>query len=74
MIQWGIVIVKKDYSQGEVNVVENTQMRLHKMKKNVAIASFYCLVSKIRKRKTVFYVVIRRGKTSGLCCFLRAKR
>ena len=74
MIQWGIVIVKKDYSQGEVNVVENTQMRLHKMKKNVAMASFYCLVGKIRKRKTVFYVVIRREKTSGLCCFLRAKR
>ena len=38
---------KEDYSKGDVNVVEITQIRPQKMKKNVAMASFYCLVSKI---------------------------
>ena len=63
---------KKDYSKGEVNVVEITQIRLQKMKKNVAMASFYCLVSKIWK-KIVFYVVIKREKMAGLCCFFNTK-
>ena len=42
---------KNDYSKTEVNVVETTETRLQKMKKNVAIVSFYCycLVSKILK-------------------------
>ena len=40
--------------------------------KNVAMVSFYCLVSKIWK-KIVFYVIVRRKKTPGLCCFLSAK-
>ena len=52
--------------------VKITEIRLQKVKKNVAMASFYCLVGKIRK-KIVFYVVIRREKTPGLCCFLKAK-
>ena len=37
---------KKDYSKGEVNLVEITQIKLHKMKKSVAIANFHCLVLK----------------------------
>ena len=37
---------KKDYSKGEVNVLEITQIRLQEMKKNVAMASFYYLVGK----------------------------
>ena len=52
--------------------VKITEIRLEKVKKNVAMASFYCLVGKIRK-KIVFYVVIRREKTPSLCCFLSAK-
>ena len=58
---------KKNYSRGEVNVVEITQTRLHKMKRNVAIASSCCLINKIGK-KIVLYVIIRRGKMPGLCC------
>ena len=54
---------KKDSSGGEVNVVEVTQIRLQKMKKNVAMTSFYCLVSKIWK-KIVFFVVIRREENA----------
>ena len=45
----------------EVNVVEINQIFLQKIKKNVAMASFYCLVSKIWG-KIVFYIVIRRKK------------
>ena len=52
--------------------VKITEIRLQIVKKNVAMASFYCLVGKIRK-KIVFYVVIRREKTPDLCCFLSAK-
>ena len=33
---------KKGYSKGEVNMVEITQIKLQKMKKNVVMASFYC--------------------------------
>ena len=52
---------QKYYSKGEVNAVKITQKRLHKMKKNVAMVSFYCLFSKIWK-KLVFYVVVTREK------------
>ena len=38
---------KKDCSKGEINVVEITQIRLEISKKNVAMGSFCCLVSKI---------------------------
>ena len=37
---------KKDCSKGEINVVEITQIRLEISKKNVAMGSFCCLVSK----------------------------
>ena len=40
----------KDYSKDEVNAVKITPMRLQTMKMNVAMASFYCLVSKVWKR------------------------
>ena len=50
-------------------MVEITQIRLQKMKKNVAKARFYCLVNNIWK-KIVFYVFVRKEKTPGLCCFL----
>ena len=43
---------KKDYSKGEVNVVEITQIRLQKMKENVAFANFYCFVSEIWGKKS----------------------
>ena len=52
---------QKNYSKGEVNLVENTKIRLRKMKKNVAMASFYCLVSKIWKKKSI------------LCCNKKGK-
>ena len=38
---------KKDYSKAELNIAEITQTRLQKMKNNVAMANFYCMVSKI---------------------------
>ena len=38
---------KKDYSKGEVNIVEIIQIRLQKMKKNVAMASF-CFVWSVK--------------------------
>ena len=38
---------KKDYSKDELDLAEITQIRLHKMSKNVAMASFHCLVRKI---------------------------
>ena len=41
---------EKDYSKVEAKVLEITQIRLQKMKKNVAMASFYCLVCKIWKK------------------------
>ena len=63
---------KKDYCTGEVNVVELTQIRLQKMKKNVAMASFYCLVSIIWK-KIVFDVVVRREEIAWFVLFLKCK-
>ena len=41
---------EKDYSKVEAKVLEITQIRLQKMKKNVAMANFYCLVCKIWKK------------------------
>ena len=38
---------KKDYSKDELDLAEITQIRLHKMQKNVAMASFHCLGRKI---------------------------
>ena len=46
----GYSYCKKNYSKGGVNVFEITQRRLQNMK-NVAVASFYYLVSKIWKKK-----------------------
>ena len=40
--------------------------------KNVAMENFIVWFVKI-ENKTVFYVVMRREKTFGLCCFLSAK-
>ena len=53
------IYCKKNYSKGEGNVVEITQIRLQEMKKNVAMANFYYLVMKIWKKK--------------MCCFLSTK-
>ena len=57
---------KKDYSNGEVNVVEVTQIRLYKMEKDVAMTSFYCLASRIWK-KVVFYVGVKGEKNNLVC-------
>ena len=59
---------KKDYSEGEI-----TQVRLQKMKKNVAMASFYCLVSKIWKKNSILYCYKNGRKRPDLWCFLSAK-
>ena len=40
---------KKDYIKGEGNVFGITEIRMQKMK-NVSMASFYCVVSKIWKK------------------------
>ena len=52
---------RKDYSEGKATVVEITKIRLQKMKKNIAMASFYCVISQIWK-KIIFYIVRRREK------------
>ena len=52
---------RKDYSEGKATVVEITQIRSQKMKKNIAMASFYCVISQIWK-KIIFYIVRRREK------------
>ena len=44
---------EKDYSKGEVNVVEITQIRLRKMKRNAAMTCSYCLVSKVWKKDNI---------------------
>ena len=44
---------KKNYKKDEVNVAKITPIRLPKMKKNVAMASFYCLVGKIWKKYVI---------------------
>ena len=62
---------EKDYSNDEVNAVEISQTRLHKLKKNVAIASCYYLFSKIWKKNSI--CCYKKEKTPGLCCFLSAK-
>ena len=64
---------KKDYSKGEVDVVEITQIKIQKMKKNVAMASFCCSVSKIWK-KIVFYVAIRMQKKRLICVVSSAQK
>ena len=57
---------KKDYSKGKVHIAKITQRRFQKMKKNIAMASFYCLVGAWSYNtvkfgeKIVFYLVIKR--------------
>ena len=41
---------KKDYSKGEVDVVEITQIKIQKMKKNVAMASFAVRLVKFERK------------------------
>ena len=41
---------KKDYSKGEVNAAEITQIRLQKIKKNVVMVRFYWLVKFWKKK------------------------
>ena len=60
---------KNDYSKGAVNIVKITQAKLQKMKTNVAMASFYCLVSKIWKKKIV--CCYKKGKNARFVLFLK---
>ena len=53
---------KKDYSKGEVNVVEITKIRLRKMKRNAAMTCSYCLVSKVWKKDNI------------LCCLKKGRK
>ena len=57
---------KKDFSNGEVNVVEVTQTGLQKLKKNVAMTSFYCLVSKIWKKNSIL-CRYKKGRKRLVC-------
>ena len=57
---------KKNYKKDEVNVAKITPIRLPKMKKNVAMASFYCLVGKIWKK----YDIIRKKKNAWFVLFV----
>ena len=53
---------KKDYTKGELNAVEITQGRLQKVMRNVAMASFYCLVIKIWKQ--LYLCCYKKGKNA----------
>ena len=64
---------KNDYGKSEVDVVKIIQIRPQNMKRNVTMTCFHCLVSK-KWKKTVFYVIIRRKTTPGLCCSLSAQK
>ena len=64
---------RKHYSKVEVDIVEITQARLQKMKKNVAVPSFYCVVSENWK-KIVFYAVRRRERRAWFVLFLKRKK
>ena len=64
---------KKDCSKGEVNVVEITQIRLHKMKKKVAIAKFYCLVNMICEKKSIL-CCYKKGKNAWFVLFHKCKK
>ena len=63
---------KMDYSKGGENVVKITQIRLEKMKKNVAMASFYWLISKIWKKK--HFMLLWEGKSAWFVLFLKHKK
>ena len=62
---------KKDYIKYEVNVVEITWIRLQKTRKNVAMASFYCLVSKIWKTSILY--CYKKEKNAWLVLLLKRK-
>ena len=63
---------KKDYSKGEVNVVQIAQIRLQKMKKHVAMAIFYYLISKIWKNNILCFC--KKGKNTWFVLFLKCKK
>ena len=63
---------KKNYGKGEVNVVGITQVRLRKIK-NVAMASFHCLVGKICKKNSTL-CCYRKGKNARFVLFLKRKK
>ena len=62
---------RKDHSEGKATVVEITQIRLQKMKKNIAMASFYCLICQIWKENSILYCSKKRKKRPGLYRFLK---
>ena len=64
--------MKKDYSKGAVNVVEISQIRLQKLKKNEAMANFYCSVSQILKKK--YFMLFKTGKNTWFALFLKHKK
>ena len=62
---------KKHYSKVEVGIVEITQVRLQKMKMNIAKPSFYCLVSENWGKN---FAVIRKEKSAWFVLFLKRKK
>ena len=65
---------KKDYIKVAVDVVKINQIRLQKIKKNIAITRFYWFVSKIWKTIVFFYLVIRRPKSTWFVLFFKRKK
>ena len=62
---------KKHYSKVEVGIVEITQVRLQKMKMNIAKPSFYCLVCENWGKN---FAVIRKEKSAWFVLFLKRKK
>ena len=62
---------KKHYSKVEVGIVEITQVRLQKMKMNIAKPSFYCLVSENWGKN---FAVIIKEKSAWFVLFLKRKK
>ena len=64
---------KKNYSKEEVNLVKITHIRLQKIKTNVVMASFHCLLSKIFKKSSIL-CFHKKGRNTWLVLLLKRKK
>ena len=64
---------KKNYSKEEVNLVKITHIRLQKIKENVVMTSFHCLLGKIWKISSIL-CCYKKGKNTWLVLLLKLKK
>ena len=67
---------KNDYSNGEVNLVKITQIRLQKNKKNMGIARFYYFIIWLVKigKRSIVCCSYKKGKNAWFVLFLKSKK